>query len=212
MKLHAFPLSPRGFKALAVAHQVGAAFEFCFCDLTKGATRTQAFAALNPNQKMPVLEAGDLKLWESNAIIHYLAETHPAAKLLPADAAARADVARWMFWETSTWDAACAVLAFERGVKRILGLGEPDASEVERGLRLFHAAAAILDAHLQNRDYICGADLTLADFAVAADLILEPFVDLPLKDYAEIRRWGAAMAKTPGWRAAAALQGAAQAA
>ncbi|HYD89383.1 MAG TPA: glutathione S-transferase family protein [Vitreimonas sp.] len=206
MKLHVFPHSPRAFKVLAVAHHLGLDYEFCFCDLTKGATRAPEFAALNPNQKMPVLEEGAFKLWESNAIIQYLAEKNPEAGLIPADAKARADMAQWMFWESTTWDRACAILAFERGVKRVLGLGEPDAAEVERGLSAFHAAASILDAHLKGRRFVSGDRLTLADFAVAADLILEPFVQLPLEPYAEIRRWGAAMAQLPGWQAALALQ------
>jgi glutathione S-transferase len=206
IKLHAFPHSPRAFKVLAVAHHLGVDYEFSFCDLTKGATRTPEFAPLNPNLKMPVLEENGFKLWESNAIIQYLAEKKPEAGLLPADAQARADVARWMFWESTTWDAACAILAFERGVKPLLGLGEPDPAEVERGLSAFNAAAAILDAHLKGRDFIAGDRLSLADFAVAADLILEPFVQVPLAPYAEIRRWGATMAQLPGWQAALALQ------
>jgi glutathione S-transferase len=206
IKLHAFPHSPRAFKVLAVAHHLGADYEFQFCDLTKGATRAPGFEALNPNQKMPVLEDGAFKLWESNAIIQYLAEQHPAAELIPADVKARADVARWMFWESTTWDPACAILAFERGVKPLLGLGQPDPAEIERGLRAFNAAAAILDAHLKGRAFISGDRLSLADFAVAADLILEPFVQLPLAPYAEIRRWGAAMAELPAWNAVRAMQ------
>jgi glutathione S-transferase len=206
IKLHAFPHSPRAFKVLAVAHHLGVEYDLEFCDLTKGATRAPGFEALNPNLKMPVLEDGDFKLWESNAIIQYLAEKHPAAGLIPTDSKARADVARWMFWESTTWDPACAILAFERGVKPLLGLGEPDPAEVERGLRAFASAAAILDAHLKGRTYVSGDRLTLADFAVAADLILEPFVQLPLEPYAEIRRWGASMANLPAWNAVRAMQ------
>jgi glutathione S-transferase len=206
IKVHAFPLSPRAFKALVVANHVGVEFEFSFCDLTKGATRTPEFAAINPNQKMPVLEDGDFKLWESNAIIEYLAALKPEAGLIPADARARADVLRWMFWESTTWDSAAAILAFEQGVKPFLLGGTPDPVEVEKGLRLFTAAAAILNAHLEGREYVCGDRLSLADFSLAADLTLEPMIQLPLADYPNIRRWGARMAELPAWKQTLALR------
>ena len=206
IKLHVFPHSPRAFKVLAVAHHLGIDYDLEFCDLIKGATRAPGFEHLNPNLKMPVLEEDGFKLWESNAIIQYLAEKHPEAGLLPSDAKARADVSRWMFWESTTWDSACATLAFERGVKPLLGLGQPDPVEVERGLRSFNAAATILDAHLKGREFISGDRLSLADFSVAADLILEPFVQLPLGPYAEIRRWGATMTELPAWQTVIALQ------
>ena len=48
--------------------------------------------------------------------------------------------------------------------------------------------------------------MSLADFSVAADLILEPFVQLPLGPYAEIRRWGATMTELPAWQTVIALQ------
>src|SRR5258706_14104096 len=85
MKIHAFPPSPRAFKVLLVANHLGSDYELCFCDLTKGAQKSDAYTLLNPNQKMPALEDGDLKLWESNAIIEYLAAKSPEARLMPSD-------------------------------------------------------------------------------------------------------------------------------
>jgi glutathione S-transferase len=206
MKIHAFPPSPRAFKVLLVANHLGADYELCFCDLTKGAQKSDAFTALNPNQKMPALEDGDFKLWESNAIIEYLAAKSPAAGLLPRDDKARADVMRWMFWESTTWDPAIATLVFERVVKGLFGGGPPDSVEVEKGLQKFKRAADILNAHLKGRDYISGERLSLADFAVAADLTMAEAAQLPLEPYPEIRRWSARLAGTPAWQAARAIQ------
>jgi glutathione S-transferase len=205
LKLHVFPLSPRAFKVLAVAEHLGVPYEFCLCDLTKGDQKAAAFTAINPNQKMPALEEDGFKLWESNAIIQYLASKKPGV-LLPLDERARADVARWMFWESTTWDSAAAILAFERLVKGLFGLGPPDPARVEEGERKFHFAAGILDAHLKGRDTICGDALSLADFSIAAALILTEPAQLPLEPYAEVRRWGARMADLPAWRAVRAMQ------
>jgi len=58
---HSIPPSPRAFKVLLVANHLGSDYEFCLCDLTKGAQKTDDYTALNPNQKMPALEDGDLE-------------------------------------------------------------------------------------------------------------------------------------------------------
>ena len=184
LKLHAFPLSPRSFKVLAVAHHLGIEHDLVICDLTKGEQRRPEFGAINPNHKVPALEDGAFKLWESNAMIGYLAAQKPEAGLMPADTRARADVAQWLFWESTTWDPAIAILAFERGVKALLGLGAPDPAEIEKGTQRVSAAAAILDAHLKGRQFISGDRLTLADFAIGSALVLQDIAQLPLEPYA----------------------------
>lgn len=205
LKLHAFPLSPRGFKALVVAEHLGVPYEFVLCDLGKGDQKTAAYTAVNPNQKMPALEDGDFKLWESNAIIQYLATKKPGT-LLPLDEQARADVARWMFWESTTWDPSVAILAFERVVKGLFGLGGPDPKRVEEGETKFKFAAGILNAHLEGRDYVAGEKLSLADFSLASALTLAEPAQLPLADYPNIQRWGAGITSLPAWNAVRALQ------
>jgi glutathione S-transferase len=206
LKLHAFPLSPRSFKVLAVANHLGLEYDLIICDLTKGEQRRPEFGAINPNRKAPALEDGDFKLWESNAMILYLAYLKPEAALLPQDGRGRADVAQWTFWESTTWDPGVAILAFERGVKALLGLGAPDPAEIEKGLQRFNAAAAILDAHLKGRKFVCGDQLTLADFSIGSALILEQIAGLPLGPYAEIKRWGEQLKALPAWQATLALQ------
>jgi len=94
MKLHVAPPSPRAFKVLAVARHLDLDFDLCPVDIPKGANLTPEFAALNPNKKMPVLADDGFVLWESNAIMQYLAAKRPDGGLLPADARGRADVAR----------------------------------------------------------------------------------------------------------------------
>lgn len=205
LKLHAFPISPRGFKVLAVAEHLGIPYEFVLCDMPKGAHKTEAYTLVNPNQKMPALEDGDFKLWESNAIIQYLASKKPGS-LLPTDEQARADVARWMFWESTTWDPAAAILAFENFVKGFFGMGGPDPARVAEGEQKFHFGARILDAHLKGRDFVSGDKLSIADFSLAAALTMAEAGKFPLAPYAEIQRWGAAMAALPAWHSVRSMQ------
>lgn len=204
LKIHAFPLSPRSFKVLLAANHLGLDYELVFCDFAKGMQKSEAYTAININQRAPALEDGDFKLWESNAIIHYLATRKPG--LLPMDEQGRADVLRWQFWESTTWDPACATLVFERVVKQMFrGLG-PDPAEVEKGLEKFKAAASILNAHLKGRAYVAGDKLSIADLGLASALTMAVPAQLPLDAYPEIQRWSAAIAELPAWKQTLAMQ------
>ena len=80
MKLYDFPFSPNSRKVRAVAYELGIALETQRIDLLTGGQRSPEFLAKNPNGRVPVLEDGDLILWESAAIIRYLAA---GSSLLP---------------------------------------------------------------------------------------------------------------------------------
>src|SRR5262245_62943034 len=103
---------------------------------------------------MPVLEEDGFVLWESNAILQYLAAKKPESGLLPTDARGRADVTRWQFWDMAHWDSACSILIFETLVKKLLGIGEPDAKEIATGQERFKTVAGVLDGHLECLQYI----------------------------------------------------------
>ncbi len=87
MKLYGFPASPNTWKVRALAAQLKMPLEFELVDLLKGAQQTPAFLAINPTGRTPVLVDGDFKLWESNAILQYLASKNPTP-LYPNDARA----------------------------------------------------------------------------------------------------------------------------
>jgi glutathione S-transferase len=186
MRLHVFPPSPRATKVIALANHLGLQCELHTVDLFKGEQMSPEFAALNPNKRMPVLEDDGFVLWESNAILHYLASQKPASKLWPSDAKRQADVLRWLSWEGAHWTPACAPIIFERVVKKLAGLGDPDPAEVAKGETDFHKFAPVLNAHLKGRNWLVGDDLTIAEFAVGAPLVMAEAARLPLADYPEI--------------------------
>jgi len=206
LKLHAFPRSPRGFKVLALADHLGLDYEQCFVDLGKGQQKSAQFLALNPNGKMPVLEEDGFSLWESNAILTYLAGKKPTAGLLPTDERGRADVMRWMFWDSAHWDSTCAIFIYENWVKAVFGVGAPDPSEIAKGEQRFHQFAAVLEAQLKTHKFICGEKPSIADFAIASPLIIAETAKFPLADYPQIRRWYEEMASLPAWKKAMAAR------
>lgn len=200
LKIHAFPLSPRGFKVLAVANHLSLDYEFCLCDLTKGDQKNPAFMALNPNARMPVLEDDSFVLWESNAILEYLATKKRDGGLLPQDDRGRADVMRWMFWDACHWDPTCAIFIFENLVKPFFNLGPSDAAEIAKGEQRFQTFAPVLDAQLKAHKFITGDKPTIADFAIASPLNNAEAAKIPVAPYAAIKRWFADMSALPAWQ------------
>ncbi len=134
MKLYCFPPSPNTWKVRAVAAHLGLPLECEFVDLTKGGSHVPDYLALNPTGRTPTLVDGGFTLWESTAIMQYLASRKPNA-LWPDDARIRADIMRWQSWQLAHWSKeGCEPLLFERLVKQILKLGPPDAAVVTKGL------------------------------------------------------------------------------
>jgi glutathione S-transferase len=204
MKLHVFPPSPRATKVTALANHLGLDCEPRLVDLFKGEQHGPGFAALNPNERMPVLEDEGFVLWESNAILYYLAAKKPQSGLWPSDARGQADVLRWHSWEAAHWFPACAILAFERVLKKLTGQGEPNPDEVAKGENQFHRCAAVLDGALRGRRWLLGDTLTIADFAVGAPMVLAEAAQYPTGKYAEITRWYGGLASLPAWKKAIA--------
>jgi glutathione S-transferase len=204
--IHAFPPSPRSFKVLLVAEHLGVDYRMQFTDLAAGEHRRPESARLNVNQRMPVLVDGDYVLWESNAIIEYLASLKPEAGLIPSDLKARLQVAKWLYWEAAHWDPACLPFVVERVAKPLIGLGEPDEAEIARAGAAFERVAGVLDNVLENQRHVAGERLTLADFALAAPLCHAERAGIPLAGYGSIGRWFADIRTLPAWGRASAAQ------
>ena len=189
MKLYGFPPSPRTWAARAVAAQLGIPVEFEFIDLTKGQQHSAEYRALNPTGRAPTLVDGGFKLWETTAIMHYLAGQKPNT-LWPDNVRVRADIVRWQSWTLAHWEKeSCVPLVFERIVKQILGAGPPDEGVVAKALENFTRDAKMLEAHLAKQAYLVGNALTLADFSVAGPLLYHERAGIPLADYPKLHEW-----------------------
>src|SRR5690348_9558183 len=145
MKLYGFPASPNTWKVRAVAKHLGIPLEEEFVDLTKGASHTPDYLALNPTGRTPALVDGDFVLWESTAIMQYIASVKPNT-LWPEGARLRADIVRWQSWELVHWSGqACQPLTVENLVKQLVNLGAPNQAIVDAALASFHREAKVLD-------------------------------------------------------------------
>ena len=125
-----------------------------------GGNKEPEYLRLNPSGLVPTISDGGFVLWESNAIVRYLAAKHGMGTLCPEDLAERADADRWMDWQMGTLWAnfrpAFVGLIRTPPEKR-------DRANIARAIRKAAGNLAILDAHLAGRDYVTGSSLTMAD-------------------------------------------------
>jgi glutathione S-transferase len=203
MKLYVLPPSPRALKVIVLKNYLGLDCEMHLVDLSKGDQFAPEYIAMNPNQKMPVLEDNGFVLWESNAILFYLASKKPETGLWPPDPKLQADVLRWLSWESAHWDSeACGAVGYEKISKTVLGLGPAELVFVARGEQNFNRFASVLNGSLRGRKWLTGNDLTIADFSVGAWVPSALRLELPIARYAAILRWYEGLASLPAWQEA----------
>lgn len=154
MLLHTFPITPNNRKVVAFVKHFDLPVEIHQVNFAKKETSTDEFLALNPMGKVPVLVDGDFSLWESNAILSYLARKFPQTHSLPEDVRGRADVDRWLHWQS------CHLMPL---MGRFKTGDETDMTVIDP---LFD----VLELQLKDREFIVG-DLSIADFAIAAYLM-----------------------------------------
>ncbi len=191
-------LNPR--KACATAKHLGSPVEYVKLDASKGEHKSPAHLARNPNGKVPVLVDGDVRIWESVAIMVRLAAQAGSDMWPSSDPAKQVEVLRWVSWDALHFLPKAAPYYFEHYVKRWLGLGPPDEAALAANAPAFHTVAKLLDAHLAGRKFVAGSTLTIADFCLGATLPSAEEIHLPLSDYGSIRRWHDGLMELPAWR------------
>ncbi len=201
MKLYVFPPSGRVVALIALKNHLQIDCEIVSIDLCQGEQRNPQYSALNPNRKIPVLCDRDIVLWESNAILFYLASTRPESGLWPTDTARQSDVLRWLFWQSAHWDAeSCGMVAYERASKGVLGAGPPDPAFIARGEQNFDRFAAVLNDSLAGRIWLTGDQLTIADFSIAGLVPTAERFGLPVSRFPEVLRWYEGLNSLPAWK------------
>lgn len=202
MILYRHPFSGCSRRVLLAIHELGIAdrIELRLVDLPKGEQRAPSHLAINPNGKVPVLDDDGYVLWESHAIMQYLADGTPKQTLYPTAPRVRADINRWMFWHGFHFSGGISTLNRERVVKRLIGAGAPDPAEVARGESIVRQFGAVLDNALSGRDWLVGNSLSLADLAVAADLAATDPAQLPVLDFKNLQAWFARIRDRESWK------------
>lgn len=203
MKLYYVCGSPNCRKVHSVINHLGLVIDFEYLDFFEGDLRSSKFHQINPNQMVPVLDDGGFCLWESNAIIQYLADTVPGNTLFPREAKARADVVRWQCWELAHYNKAIGQIAFELILKPNFFQLKTDRAVAEYCLGELRRFAPVLEGHLQDHDYLVGGEITLADYAVAHTEMFVDAIGFDWSPYPNIQAYYTRMRENPHWNSTA---------
>jgi glutathione S-transferase len=165
--------------------------------------RDSDFMRRNPAGKVPVLKIDGLTLSESAAICEYIEERHPEPSLMPSDPAGRHEVRRMVSWFDDKFHAeVTSKLLYERVNKKITKEGYPDSKNVKAGARAIKFHLDYLGQLLDQRRWLAGNALTLADFAAAAHLsALDYISDVDWNRNETVRDWYAKIKSRPAFRA-----------
>ncbi len=201
MDLYVFPPAPSCLKVIALAQHLKVPLDLKPVSVPRGEQKTREFLELNRNGRVPLLVDGPFKLWESDAILHYLADKSGGA-LLPRNCADRADMLRWMFWQGAHFGPACGVLIYENVAKPVLAMGETDPDEVRRGHDALKPLLRVLEQHFEEQDYVCAQRLSIADFSLCAWCVYWHEAGMALDAYPGVLAWYERIIALPAWQAA----------
>jgi glutathione S-transferase len=181
--------------------EIGLAHERVDAGGAFGGLDAPEFAVMNPNQLIPVLADGDLVLWESEAIVRYLASTYGRGSLGPVDPKAAALADQWMMFSATTLQPEIIGVCFTQLVRTpsaTRNMAAVDAAAAKAGEKL-----RILDRQLSGRPFLLGDALTMAD--ISAGTLMYRYFTLPIArpKLANVEAWYAGLCTRPGYQSSA---------
>jgi glutathione S-transferase len=195
--LHEYSESGNCYKVRLTAALLGLPLERREYDILKGETRTEEFlAAVNANGRIPVLQVGERFIPESNAACFYLAD---GSALVPEDRFDRADMLRWMFFEQYNHEPNVATMRFWVAFLGVDRLTDAQRAQIAGKRAAGEAALALMDEHLDGRDWFVGDGPSLADIALYAYTHVAEEGGFELARYPGVSAWLVRVAALSGY-------------
>ena len=191
MKLYDWPLSGNAYKIRLFLSLLGKEYEKVAVDLRSGESRKPDFLKRNPRGQIPVLEDGEITVWDSQAILVYLARRYGDERWLPLDPIPMAEVAQWL---AVAENELLFGLARARAVKKFGRDFDLKACQ-DYG----RAGLGVLDARLEHRNWLAGSQPTIADVACYPYVALAPEGEVPLDDWSNVLAWLRRVQGLPGY-------------
>jgi len=195
IRLHCFGESGNAYKAALALELAGLDWTPVFVDFFNGETRSDDFRRdVNVMGEAPVMTDGDLTLTQSGVIMAYAVER--SGKLGGRDEDEAREVLRWLFWDNHKLSSPAGMTRF---LMNFLPEDKRPQEVIAFTLGRLRAAYDVLNRHLQDRDWIVGRDVTIADLSCCSYLYYpEPF-GFDRADWPEIDRWLSNIQSLPGW-------------
>ncbi len=182
-------------KVVWCADELGLTYERVDAGGKYGLVDTPEYREMNPNGLVPVIDDDGFVLWESNAIVRYLAAKYGDGSLWPIDIQLRADADRWMDWQAVSLNPTIgpAFLQLVRTAPEQRNTTVIEAARIGAEKKL-----ALLDAHLANSSYVAGSRFTMGDIPLGCSV--DRWYKLPLtrETHAFVERWYASLQKRAG--------------
>lgn len=195
MKLYDHPLSGNCYKARLLLSHLNVEYEKATVDIFKGEHKSAGFAKLNPNQKIPVLIDGDHAIWESNAILLYLAKKYYPNDYFSDDPLDFGLISQWLIFGKTSID---PYLAVSRYFLKFLGEGNYD----KQHLKTLHGQGGqslkIMSDHLSSNDFLAG-NYSIADIACYPYVMLSGEGGFDLSRYPTVKNWCKRIESQPGF-------------
>jgi glutathione S-transferase len=168
----------------------------------------EEFLRRNPAGKVPVLKIDRMTMAESGAICEYLEEAYPTPALLPRETKARYEVRRLVAWfDDKFYHEVTNKLFNERIIKKVMGRGYPDSTRIKAGARKIKYHLDYMDWLLDQRRWLAGSQMSLADFSAAAQLsTLDYSSDVDWNRSENVKEWYAKIKSRPAFRSILADQ------
>jgi glutathione S-transferase len=184
-------------KVMWCVAELGLPFERSDAGGAFGGLDTPEYKAKNPNSRIPTIDDNGVIVWESNAVVRYLAARYGAGRLWPVDPAQRSEADRWMDWQQTTISPDMFPVFW--GLVRTPPEKRDLAAIKAAGERL-GASFGLLDKHLSSREYVAGSELTMGDIPVGCAFWRYSKLDVPKPRLAACDAWHQRLQERPGFR------------
>ncbi|SPH18536.1 Glutathione S-transferase GstB [Defluviimonas aquaemixtae] len=179
--------------------ELGLSAERFDCGHVYGGLDTPEFREMNPHGLIPVLKDSDLVVWESCAILRYLAARYgDGGAFWPADPAIRAGVDMWAEWGKTSFCSAFTGPIFWARVRT--AAKDRDKAALAAALDRFEASLGRLEAQLRGQDFVCGTELSLADIVIGHVLYRWFDIDVPRVSRPDFKAYYNRLAARPAYR------------
>jgi len=184
IKVYGNVYSRAGMVMLAL-EELGLEYELVEIQQRSEAAGSDEYRQLNPTGKIPTLVDGDLVLFETQAILFYLARKYGQGRLWGQTPEEEADIMRWSLFVSNQME----VPALELLIQFKFNKDNPDAQAVERATRELNRFLPVLEQQLKGREWISGEQMTIADIHGATVLSWPKLGGFDYSDYPEVHRW-----------------------
>lgn len=191
IKLHTTLLSGHGHRVKLFLSLLGLPFEVIPVSMADGENRRAEYLRLNPFGQVPTIEDGDVVLFDSNAILVYLAKRYGDAAWLPDDPVGAAAVQRWL-------SLAAGQIAYGPCAARLVTVFNAPLN-LENAQKIANTLFPVLDAELRDKPFAAGQHVTIADIAGHTYIAHAPEGGIPLEPFPAIRAWLQRVASLPGF-------------